>query len=202
MSAPTRFLMTQSLLSSWLYQYKAKEQEKAHEEFLKTLRREHIPENQAMQDGIQFENMVTAYCDGANPPEGHKWEKGVKAVGNVVKGSQFQVALYRDTVIEGLSFLLYGRLDALKAGTIYDIKHSHAYRVGKYLDSPQHPMYFALCPEAREFVYLVSDGQDLYREIYRREETQPVGSLILNFIRYLEQSHLEEIFIKKWKARD
>ena len=56
-----RFLMTQSLLSSWKYQWsdferygeKAEEfQEKAERDFLSVLRREPAPTNEAIQKGI------------------------------------------------------------------------------------------------------------------------------------------------------
>ncbi len=155
MSRTPKLLITQSLLGAWLYQYRAFDQESAHKDFLRVLRREKSKPTQAILDGIQFENMVTACCEGSPPPEGHKWGEAVRAIADRVKGAQFQVAAQRTAVVEGIPFLLYGRLDALKAGVIYDIKFSRSYQVGKYLDSPQHPMYFALVPEARRFEYLV-----------------------------------------------
>ena len=84
--------------------------------------------------------------------------------------AQFQVAAYRDKRIDGVPFLLYGRLDALKAGTIYDTKFVRRYEAGKYVSSPQHPMYFDCVPEASRFVYVVSDGKFVYQEEYRRGE--------------------------------
>lgn len=112
------------------------------------------------------------------------------------------MAAYRDMVIDGIPFLLYGRLDVLKAGEIYDIKFSHSYRPGKYLDSPQHPMYFACCPEVERFTYLVSNGRDLYREIYTRNETPEIETIVKPFVQYLEFSELDELYAEKWKARD
>ena len=202
MSRPTRFLLTQSLLGAWLYQYKARDPKAAHKSFLKTLRREHIPENQAIRDGIQFENMVSAYCDGTPPPDGHKWERGIREIGNEVKDCVLQAALYKDIRIDGLHFLLYGRLDALGAGKVYDIKFSRTYEPGKYLDSPQHPMYLELYPEAESFTYLVWTGKDVCRETYARRDTPPIESIIRPFISYLEFTGLDETYGKKWKARD
>lgn len=63
----SKLLLTQSLLSSWLYQYGAYDPQKAHEDFLRVLRREPTQPNKAMLDGIQFENMVTACCEGTRP---------------------------------------------------------------------------------------------------------------------------------------
>ena len=58
----SRFLITQSLLSSWLWSYKL---EDGYEDFLKTLRREPIQQTKAMLEGIRFENCLNAVLDGA-----------------------------------------------------------------------------------------------------------------------------------------
>ena len=56
MSGPSRnkFLLTQSLLSSWQYALKGS----SFDEFLYTLRREKKPQSKAMLDGIRFENCL------------------------------------------------------------------------------------------------------------------------------------------------
>lgn len=197
-----KFLLTQSLLWSWLYQYDAADLQKAHEEFIKSLKKEKSKPNQAMLDGIQFENMVTAYCNGAMPDNDHKWFDGICCVGDIVKGGQFQVAAYRDKNINGLDFLLYGRLDVLKAGTIYDIKFSRTYESGKYLDSPQHPMYFECVPEAKTFTYVIYTGRDVCTETYWRNETPTIDETVCQFIEYLEDTGLAKLFIENWKARN
>ena len=201
MSRTPKLLITQSLLAAWLYQYKAFDQESAHKDFLRVLRREKSKPTQSILDGIQFENMVTACCEGSPPPEGHKWGQAVRAIADRVQGAQFQVAVQRTAVVEDIPFLLYGRLDALKAGVIYDIKFSRAYQVGKYLDSPQHPMYFALVPEAQRFEYLVFTGSDVCVEKYDREDVSDIRDTIQNFMKYLEASKLDKLYCQKWEAR-
>lgn len=196
-----RFLITQSLLSAWQYLYKAYDPETAAKDFLRVLNRKPTRPNQAMLDGIQFENMVTAYCENNEPPENHKWRNGIVKVGNIVQGSQFQVAVYRDALIDGIPFLLYGRLDGLKAGIIYDIKFSRTYEPGKYLDSPQHPMYFACVPEAKRFDYVIFTGKDVCMESYRPQDTEPIERTIHHFIRYLEVTGLDKIYIEKWRTK-
>ena len=61
-----RYLMTHSLLSSWLYmmesQYESADRNPM-DEFLTVLRREPAPTSEAMQKGIDFENLVTAIVD-------------------------------------------------------------------------------------------------------------------------------------------
>lgn len=201
MSRTPKLLITQSLLGAWLYQYQAFDQASAHKDFLRVLRREKSKPTQAILDGIQFENMVTACCEGSPPPEGHKWGEAVRAISDRVRGAQFQVVAQRVAVVREIPFLLYGRLDALKAGVIYDIKFSRSYQVGKYLDSPQHPMYFSLVPEARRFEYLVFTGSDVCVEGYDREDAPEIFPTIRNFINYLETSKLDKIYCQKWETR-
>ena len=76
--------------------------------------------------------------------------------------------------VNGMEFVLYGRLDTLKAGTIYDIKFSGSYDKGKYVDSTQHPTYMELIPEADQFTYVVSNGQNVWTETYRDSFTRTV----------------------------
>ena len=200
MYRPSKLLLTQSLLSSWLYQYSAYDPEKAHEDFLRVLKREPTPQNKAMQDGIQFENMVTACCNGAEPDSDHEWEEVVRKTAGILRGAQFQVAVYRDKQVDGVPFLLYGRLDALKAGVIYDTKFSRSYQAGKYAGSPQHPIYFECVPEARKFIYVISDGKSVYLEEYRREDTPPPDGIIRQFMSYLETAGLAQVYIDSWKT--
>lgn len=200
MSGSRRLLITQSLLSAWQWQYKAFAPQSSHQEFLQTLRREKTRPNQAMLDGIKFENMVTEYCKGISPPEDHEWAEGIQGVGNHVRGCQFQVPAYRDITVDGIPFLLYGRLDGLRAGIVFDIKFSRGYRVGKYWDSPQHPAYFACVPEARRFDYIIYTGRDVCVESYTPAETEPIEKTIRDFLRYLEDTGLDEIYCKKWEA--
>lgn len=192
-----RFLITQSLLSSWLYTYK---KEDGYDEFLKTLRREPIQQNKAMLEGIRFENVLCAVLNGAEIAPTHEWYKPIMELYPTLYGAQQQVSLSRDVTINGVRFVLYGKLDFLKAGIIFDTKYSKTYRVGKYLDSPQHPMYFALVPEAREFTYLICDGEWVYAETYHPYEVDPIEHSIGHFIDFLHRQGLWEEYCEKWRS--
>lgn len=204
-----RFLMTQSLLASWQYQWsdfekygeRAEEyREKAWNEFLSTLRREPIPTNEAMQKGIDFENLVTDITLGRGDPT-HKWYEAASDVARDVQGGQLQLVATKEVKVAGLRFLLYGRLDCLKAGVIDDIKFSSKYDVGKFFGSPQHPMYMELVPEAREFTYIVSNGNKVWRETYRREECRSILDIIQEFIDYLTTAGLLPLYKEFWQAK-
>ena len=193
-----KFLITQSLLGAWGWLYKT---ENGYADFMKTLRREPVPPNSAMLDGRQFENMVTAYCEGSPPKAGHKWEAGIRGVGDLVRGGAFQVKLSKNAVIDNVEVVLYGILDVLKCGTIWDIKFSKTYHAGKYLDSPQHPMYFALCPEAREFTYVISNGRDVCREGYFPADTPPIEEEIRRFMQFLDRYDLVDTYCENWRSK-
>ena len=69
---------------------------------------------------------------------------------------------------------------------------------GNYLDSAQHPFYFYLVPEARRFLYLVSDGSDIYIEQYTPEESRDAYDVIAEFVDFLQSSNLMETYKEHW----
>lgn len=196
MNAKNKFRITHSLLSSWLW---SSQSEERYNDFLKTLRREPTQATQAMRDGQEFENMVYACANGAAVPKNHKWENGVLELGKMLSGSAFQVALGRDITVNDIDFRLFGILDALRFGHIFDVKFSKRYTLGKYRNSTQHSMYFALCPEAADFTYLISDGDYVYRETYYPDETEHISRYIDCFMKSLYRQNLVDLYVKNFK---
>lgn len=202
-----RFLITQSLLSAWNYVHTCYEgcEEDAMASFLSTLHREETEQTEAMLNGIEFENAVYAEASGQVRPPHPKWEYGITTIASLMKGAQFQVRVQREIQVAGMTFLVYGILDGLRAGTIFDVKFKNKSfgsldLAGGYFDSPQHPFYFYMVPEAHEFLYLVSDGNDLYIERYTPEESVKAESLILEFLQFLEASNLLDVYKAHWQA--
>ena len=193
-----KFHLTQSLLSDWQYSFVM---EDGYERFVKSLNRVPKKQTEKMLNGVAFEGCVNSTLNGAFIPEDHKWYKPVMELAKYLHGSQQQVALKRDIIVEGVCFELFGVLDFLRAGVIYDTKFSDSYRLNKYLHSPQHPMYFYLVPEARRFEYLSCDGKFIYKETYYPEDTEPIELTIRQFMRYLEKHNLIETFTSKWNLK-
>lgn len=200
-----RYLVTHSLLSSWLYAIRENPYEDATterdpmKEFMTTLRRESTEPTDAMLKGIAFEDLVTSIVDGRGDTR-NRWYEAASEVADIVRGGVLQYSAKRQAVVNGIPVLLHGRLDGLKAGTIYDIKYSEGYEAGKYIDSSQHPMYFALVPEARRFTYLVSNGTYVWPETYRREESADILELVGQFFAWLDAFGLTETYRYHWKA--
>lgn len=193
-----RYLITQSLLSSWLYIYKSDD---GYDDFLKTLHKEPIQPTRAMLEGQRFENCLNSVLNGAEIEPTHEWYKPIMELYPILQSAQQQVALSKRVTVEGIEFVLYGVLDFLKAGVIYDTKFSKSYHVGKYLNSPQHPMYFALVPEAYEFTYLICDGEYIYKETYRPDEVEPIERTIKYFLEFLENLNLMGIYKENWRSK-
>lgn len=204
-----RYLITQSLVSSWLYIFNCADgyEEDALQSFLDTLKRMPSEKTEAMQNGIDFERNVYRVANGGSPEPGFEsWIPGIEKVAERISRAPTQVSLSRKLKIGDDEFVVYGILDALKAGVIFDVKFKNKKfgsleLAGDYLDSPQHPFYFYICPEAYEFNYLVSDGEDLYVETYYRNECRSAEDIISEFISWLKTSGYIDIYKEHWKAR-
>lgn len=200
-----RYLMTHSLLSSWRYLLRGNPYDDATterdptEEFMRVLRREPTETTQAMQNGINFENLVTAIIGGDADPMDN-WYHAAERVARRCSGGILQYKATKKATVGGIDLLLYGRLDCLRAGEIIDIKFSKAYDPGKYFDSTQHPMYLELVPEAEKFTYLVSNGSNVWAETYRRDETAPIYRDIQDFLLWLHRLGLMETYMEKWRS--
>ena len=201
-----RYLMTHSLLSSWLYTMKENPYEDATTErdpmaeFLQVLRREPTPTTEAMMNGNIFEDLVTRVVNGCADP-GEQWYGAAEKVARRVLGGVPQLRASRTIEVDGMTLVLYGRLDWLKAGEIVDIKFTKNYDPGKYFDSTQHPTYFEIVPEAQTFTYMASNGSGVWPETYRREETPSIRPIISDFFSWLTAVGLMDTYKEKWVAK-
>ena len=223
---PDRYLLTHSLMYSWLYAMKGDPREDstskrdAYAEFLQVLRKEPTPTTNAMQFGLDFENLVTAILHGGKvaayhkensntkeltlelyPLHEHPWYEGANDIASIIVGGQLQFKASKEIVVDGMTLLLYGRLDALKAGAIYDIKFSSKYERGKYIDSTQHPTYLELIPEAQDFTYLVSNGTMVWTETYAREDAPSIYPTISAFLSWLTDTGNMATYKEKWLTK-
>lgn len=203
-----RYMVTHSLLSAWQYAMSedpyadATTERDPMEDFMKVLRREPREVTEAMQNGLDFEALVYRLARGINETtnKDDKWYDAASQIADVIRGGTIQYKAKTDLRVAGTNILLFGVLDVLKAGTVYDVKFSKSYERGKYFDSTQHPAYFRLIPEAQDFTYLVSNGSAVYTETYRREETRSIEPVISDFLLWLQSSRLMDTYKEKWRA--
>ena len=199
------YLITPSLLNSWAFIEQSIEyvresendtisyedkcslaREKAFNDFLKTLNREPIPTNEFMKMGNEFEDETY---------------KGNTCFSEIVKGGAFQIVGKKYETIAGLDFILYGRLDVLKGGTIYDIKRVQNWKLGKYKKSFQHPFYLHLFQECSDFQYLIFDGNKGRIERYDRTDCEDIRTVIQDFVNWLKNNNLLDIYKEKWRSK-
>lgn len=208
----TKYLITASLINSYQYyiqdDYKSPEDSRA--DFLKTLSREKFEPNEAMQKGLKFEKDIELACVDKYPylkdledDDLCAYDAQVNNICNIVKGGLWQQSVKKELKIGNQEFLLYGRTDVIKRDTIYDIKFTSNYELGKFLDSSQHLIYL-YCSGLPNFSYLISDGKDWWREDYHNHEQveDQIKSKIADFMSYLENDlESKEMFLIKWESK-
>lgn len=196
-----KYWMTQSLLSSWMHYMYADEEysDAAWESFLSTLRRERKAPTKAIVDGIRFEALVNGIVSGIPiESDNERWYQAAERFARMCSGGQAQTPVTSELNISGIDFVLYGVCDYVKAGVIYDIKKVMRYEYGKYVHSPQHSMYLHLIPAAKKFEYLIFDGYNCYKEIYRPDDCRSIEQLILEFIAFLQGADLLGAYKEHW----
>lgn len=219
--------ITKTLLDSWAYTFDCMEgyEEDAMNDFITTLKREPIEETDAIKNGKAFEKLCEEISTGKFVPEwvgsgtvnsvtgeemGYeqypKWYSGAKKIADIVQGGQWQVHVDTDLHVAGRDLWLHGFCDVVKAGVIYDIKFKNKSfggldLYGSYRNHSQHSAYLRCLPEAYEFVYLVSDGDELYTEAYNRLNSRPIEEIIAEFFAWLEtRPELLQIYEERWQV--
>lgn len=191
-----KYYITASLLNSWQYNLN----NGTLEDFIKVLNKEKFEPTESILKGFAFERYMQ---------ENYK---------ETLDGA-YQVKLSKECG----DYLLYGIVDCLKGGIIYDYKYSGSYEVGKFYNNYQTAMYLALVPEAKKMVYLITnkfneieypdiDFQsvakvdyevgDLFREEYERDAIiEPIEITVNKFINWLKQMDLFTLFTEKWGCK-
>ena len=199
------YKITHSLLNAWEYATGEYADEDSLEEFKRTLRCEPIPKSNAMIMGNEFESNVTFFAKHnqfQQPTATYtKAEQlAIKTFGDKLRGAVPQVRATKELRIMEMNFKLVGVADFVKAGVIYDTKRVMRYEYGKYFSSTQHPMYFELFPEARQFTYLIFNGQNALEETYLRKDAEPIELAIRRFIRDMRGIGELETYKKYWEV--
>lgn len=210
----TKYIITHSLLGSFSW-YLSDESEDARQKFLNTLDKVRTETTLAQQKGIDFENDIMLLCDNSiqgtinlidNLSKLSKEEaylEVINSLSEIVKGGLWQQSVKKQLKIGNSEFLLYGRTDVIKRDTIYDIKFTSNYELGKFLDSSQHLIYL-YCSGLPKFSYLISDGKDWWREDYHNHAKieNEIKGKISAFLDYLENDpEAKEMFLTKWISK-
>ena len=206
----TKYLITPSLINSYFYyindEWKSPADSRA--DFLKTLSRDRFEPNEAMQKGIDFEADIELATNDLNVidithEDYDERQHIINQIAKIVKGGIWQATCNKNLQVRNTNFLLYGRCDVVKADTIYDIKYTSKYDVGKFQDSIQHLIYL-YCSGLPKFSYLISDGKDWWQEDYFNNNNveAEICLKISDFMGYLENDiEAKEMFLNKWRSK-
>ena len=96
--------ITPSLLSSWSWSFR---REGGFDDFLKTLSREPMEPNEAMKDGMLFEQMVHDAVQGLPIPADHEWYEGILDASTILRGSAEQVRGSESSKPRGMNTCLW-----------------------------------------------------------------------------------------------
>ena len=193
-----KYYITPTLLNSWQYNIK----NGTLEDFIKVLNKEEFEPSESIIKGFEYEKYMQ-----------ENFEETL--------GGAYQVKVSK----EYEDYLLYGIVDCLKGGIIYDYKYTKNYEVGKFFNNHQTLMYLEMVPEAKKMVYLITDkfvkemplsaplnyeycGEYEYKvgDIYREEYTkdmfpETIDSILHKFEEWLKQYNLFDLYTEKWKCK-
>lgn len=188
--------ITPTLLNSWSYCIK----NGTLEDFIKVLNKEEFEPSKSIIKGYEFE----AYMQ-------ENYEE--------TKNGAYQVKVSK----EYGDYLLYGIIDCLKGGIIYDYKYTKNYDVGKFFNNHQTLMYLEMIPEASKMVYLITNKcdkieyaennfqdvksieyevGDIFREEYTKDMfPETIDSVLHKFEQWLKAYNLFDLYTEKWKCK-
>lgn len=175
-----KYYITPTLLNSWQYNIKTG----TLEDFIKVLNKE------------EFE-------PSANILKGFEFEKYMQENYQETKGGAYQVKVSK----EYGDYLLYGIIDCLKDGIIYDYKYTQNYEVGKFFNNHQTLMYLEMVPEAKKMIYIITnkfedEPGDIFKEEYTKDLfPETIDSILHKFIEWLKTYNLYDLYTEKWKCK-
>ena len=192
-----KYYITPTLLNSWQYNIK----NGTLEDFIKVLNKEEFKPTESILKGFEYEKYMQ-----------ENFEETL--------GGAYQVKVSK----EYGDYLLYGIIDCLKGGIIYDYKYTKNYEVGKFFNNHQTLMYLEMVPEAKKMVYLITnkfeqkahisvpiDNENVATvettvEIFREEYTkdmfpETMNSILHKFEQWLKQYNLFDLYKEKWKCK-
>ena len=191
-----KYYITPTLLNSWQYNIK----NGTLEDFIKVLNKEQFEPTESILKGFEYEKYMQENFE------------------ETLNGA-YQVKVSK----EHGDYLLYGIIDCLKGGIIYDYKYTQNYEVGKFFNNHQTLMYLEMVPEAKKMIYLITNKfnkieypdmefkdvskieyevGDIFKEEYTKDMfPETIDSILHKFGQWLKQYNLYDLYVEKWKCK-
>lgn len=199
------FLITPTLLENYHWYMK---DVMSRQDFLDSLAKVKKEPTDLMKKGIEFENSVRKYCEHfldrnlSDLVYREEYPTYIK-IARIVSKGLWQVPCKKELQVEGENYLLYGRCDVIKDDTIFDIKYTENYYIGKYFSSSQWRIYL-YCMEMQKFTYLASNGKEWWAEDYSanphlEDDIKEKIWLFREGLKYDEKA--EKLYLENWRAK-
>ena len=191
-----KYYITPTLLNSWQYNIK----NGTLEDFVKVLNKEEFEPTESILKGFEYEKYMQ-----------ENFEETLRGAYQVKVSKEYG------------DYLLYGIIDCLKGGIIYDYKYTKNYEEGKFFNNHQTLMYLEMVPEAKKMVYLITNKfnkteypdlnfkdvskveyevGDIFREEYTKDMfPETMNSILHKFEQWLKQYNLFDLYTEKWKCK-
>ena len=191
-----KYYITPTLLNSWQYNIK----NGTLEDFVKVLNKEEFEPTESILKGFEYEKYMQ-----------ENFEETLNGAYQVKVSKEYG------------DYLLYGIIDCLKGGIIYDYKYTKNYEIGKFFNNHQTLMYLEMVPEAKKMVYLITNKfdkteypdlnfkdvskveyevGDIFREEYTKDMfPETMNSILHKFEQWLKQYNLFDLYTEKWKCK-
>ena len=191
-----KYYITPTLLNSWQYNIK----NGTLEDFIKVLNKEKFEPTESILKGFEYEKYMQ-----------ENFEETLRGAYQVKVSKEYG------------DYLLYGIIDCLKGGIIYDYKYTKNYEEGKFFNNHQTLMYLEMVPEAKKMVYLITNKfnkteypdlnfkdvskveyevGDIFREEYTKDMfPETIDSILHKFEQWLKQYNLYDLYVEKWKCK-
>jgi len=211
MTEKNEFLLTPSLLNSYLY-YKESEYEDSRESFLRAISRDSFEGNIYTAIGNKFENNVA----GIDPPaqedftlhNPEEWYRAVEDFKKIVQGGANEVKGSKKIHYKDNTYVIYGREDWVKADTCIDIKTTQNYREFPKFSRNAGTFMYPFIFDTPKMVFLIMEYsltvknevnvKSTIREDYVRDDDK-MFEMVYDFVDYLEiDKEAERLFKKNW----
>lgn len=192
----SKYYITPTLLNSWQYNIK----NGTLEDFIKVLSKEEFEPSESILKGFEYEKYMQ-----------ENYEETLNGAYQVKVSKEYG------------DYLLYGIIDCLKGGIIYDYKYTKNYEIGKFFNNHQTLMYLEMVLEASKMVYLITNKfdkteypdmsfkevskveyevGDIFREEYTKDMfPETIDSILNKFEAWLKQYNLWNLYTEKWKCK-
>ncbi|SMC52505.1 hypothetical protein [Pedobacter nyackensis] len=180
-----------SVLDAFI-RYKKADDDETFDSLLNRINKVKTEQTEDQLRGVQFESDVNAILKGGDVSSINYTEAHKQVAARLINCTGLQE--YIEVVIRTRvgNVKLYGIVDYMFDEMAVDLKGTSNYKLNKYKDSTQHPIYSLICKlkgkPLKQFKYLVTDYEKVFQETYIPSDNMfhKLIYLIYEFVEFIE----------------